>query len=288
MIQNLYFDFYGVTTRLRVVPADVDEALFYFQDQQLSQPPAGEPDVVVTLSCTEWPERGFFTSLLRKDNLAKRIEIDRRTDGSWARVVDHAFTGWSEIPSPLPPFRYSDLWMTTAVGPGTCLVMPDGQGLLITGANYVGKTSTSLVLCQRGARLVSDSLAVLDLTTGLFRRHDSPLGFRRGSRRHHLDKITNGVHRETVSPDTGLVLLVPPAEFLGVPNLSEAKVDRIVHLERDASRTEPFTTDSDLAPWFSGADRHKIAQHLPEATTVVPVPEEASPLQIADLLESAL
>ncbi|ATL31169.1 hypothetical protein KY5_6151 [Streptomyces formicae] len=33
MTQNLYFDFYGVTTRLRVAPADADEALFYFRDQ---------------------------------------------------------------------------------------------------------------------------------------------------------------------------------------------------------------------------------------------------------------
>ncbi|WP_234362942.1 hypothetical protein [Streptomyces formicae] len=242
----------------------------------------------MTLSCPEWPERGFFTSLLRKDHLTKRIEIDRRTDYAWTRVADHTFTGWSEIPSPLPPFRYSHLWTTTAVGPGTCLVMPDSRGLLITGANYVGKTSTSLVLCQRGGRLVSDSLAVLDLTTGLFRRYDGPLGFRRGSRRHHLDKITSGVHRETVSPDTGLVLLVPPAEFLGAPNLPQGKVDRIVRLERHASPPAPYTAETDLSPWFSGAHRHEIAQHLPEATTVVPVTEAASPLQIADLLESVL
>lgn len=288
MTQNLYFDFYGQTTRLRVVRADVEEALFYFRDQQLPRPPAQEPDVVVTLSCPEWPARGFFTSLLRKDNLTKRIEVDRRTDYAWIRVADHTFTRWSEIPSPLPPIRYSDLWMTTAVGPGTCLVMPNSRGLLITGENYVGKTSTSLVLCQRGARLVSDSLAVLDLTTGLFRRHDSPLGFRRESRRHHLDKITAGVHRETVSPDTGLVLLVPPTEFLGVPNLTQGKVDRIVRLERRAAPAVPFTTETDLSFWFSGAHRHEIARHLPEATTVVPVPETASPQQIADLLESAL
>lgn len=61
-----------------------------------------------------------------------------------------------------------------------------------------------------------------------------------------------------------------------------------MHLERHASRTEPYITDSDLSSWFSGADRHEIAQHLPEATTVVPESEKNSPRQIADLLESAL
>ncbi|MDH6133716.1 hypothetical protein P3T37_003114 [Kitasatospora sp. MAA4] len=287
MDQDLYFDFYGVTTRLRCAPSDVPEALFNFAGQQIDPVPAAEVQVKVVLTCPEWPERGFFTSLLRKDGLRKRIEVERRTEDGWLREADHTFTDWSELSSPLPPFRYSQLWQRLAVAPGTCLWLPGDHGVLLSGDNYVGKTSAALALCARGARLVSDSLAVLDLQSGLFRRHDSPLGFRRGSRRYHLERIVSGDYRETVSPDTGLVLLARAEEFLGRPNLEQVRVTRLIHLVRaEQAGPGPAVVPTDVSAWFSGADRQDISRHLPEHTEVLAFSPDASPDEVADLIEA--
>ncbi|MFE6056080.1 hypothetical protein ACFQ6N_35490 [Kitasatospora sp. NPDC056446] len=288
-LTDLYFDFYDVITRLRCHSADTAEALFYFGGQRVEPAAPERTEVVVTLSCPEWPERGFFTSLLRKDGLTKRIEVDRRTEDGWRREVDHTFTDWSELPSPLPPFRYSRLWERLAVGPGTCLELADGTGVLLTGDNYIGKTSAALVLCSRGARLVSDSLAVLDVDSGSFLRHDSPLGFRREGRRHHLARILDGEHRETVSPDTGLVLLARAAQFLGRPNLGRTDVKHLVRLvPSEQASTGPTDQRTDPAVWFSGASRRRISEQLPERTLVVGIPDGAGPEQVADLIEARL
>ncbi|MET9415664.1 hypothetical protein ABZY03_16080 [Streptomyces klenkii] len=117
-VHSLYFDFYGTVTRLSVTQADIDAALFYFGGHRMAPVSVEETDVQVTLDCIERPSRGFFTSLLRKDGLAKRIQVDQRIDSRWQRVVDHTFTTWSSIPSPLPSFRHSSLWNTLAVAAG--------------------------------------------------------------------------------------------------------------------------------------------------------------------------
>ncbi|MEU2856312.1 hypothetical protein [Streptomyces syringium] len=281
-VHSLYFDFYGTVTRLSVTQADIDAALFYFGGQRMAPVSVEETDVQVTLDCIEWPSRGFFTSLLRKDGLAKRIQVDQRIDSQWQRVADHTFTTWSSIPSPLPPFRHSSLWNTLAVAAGTCLCLPDGSGLLLTGDNYVGKTSTALELCDRGARLVSDSLAVLNVKTGYFLRHDSPIGFRGASRRQHLAKITSFIHQETVSPDTGLVLLARPGDVLNRPNLNQAKVQHVVRLVRhEAQFGHVSWQETDISRWFSGVDPAGIRNQLPLRTRVVTVHPEATPSETA-------
>ncbi|WP_369384138.1 hypothetical protein [Streptomyces sp. cg36] len=286
---SLYFDFYGTVTRLSITQADIDAALFYFGGQRIAPVSLKETDVQVSLDCTEWPSRGFFTSLLRKDGLAKRIQIDQRTDSQWQRVADHTFTTWSSIPSPLPPFRYSSLWNTLAVAAGTCLRLPDSSGLLLTGDNYVGKTSAALELCDRGARLISDSLAVLNVNTGYFLRHDSPIGFRRASRRQHLAKITSINHQETVSPDTGLVLLARPEDVLGRPNLDRAKVQHVVRLVRQEAPTGHASwQETDTSRWFSGVDPADIRSRLPPRTRIVTVAPEATPSETAQQILDSL
>lgn len=285
-MEDLYFNFYEVVTKLSVSPADIDDALFYFGNQRIAPTGDDQVEVHVSLQCAEWPERGFFESLLRKDGLSKRISLAGNDGSGWRKLLDHSFTGWSDVPTPLPPFRHSSLWTTHAVGAGCCLRLANGVGVLLTGHNYVGKTATALALCGRGARLVSDSIAILDLKSGEFKRHDSPLGFRRENRRANMEKILAAGYRETVSPDTGLVLLCRPQDFLGMENLGSVQVGMIVLLARKSGNgnTRVYRRATEAMGWFSGAERKYIQKLLPSETTVLEFSETATPDELADAI----
>jgi hypothetical protein len=158
----------------------------------------------------------------------------------------------------------------------------------LLGRNHVGKTSTAMALCERGASLVSDSVLVADRSSRHLLPYETPLGFRSRSLRRLIDeRLRDGLdHRLTVSPDTGLVALVRPRDFLGTANDRGGRVDSAVLLYRG----ERFGLGTDLMPkipWHPVTD-FDCAQPLPSRCIMVSRPDEISAEAVAQAIEEAV
>lgn len=278
------FDFFGVTVDVHAIPADLDDARFFYGGHETHADPATAAEVTVTLECVDWPERGFFTSLLSKDGLRKGIRVATAADRSADVPVDHEFTGWSDLPSPLPPFHHSRLWTEVATHPGAAMVLADGRGVLLLGENHVGKTAVTLELCRGDGRLVSDSVIVLHPGDGRVLGYASPLGLRRQTLRANLALLNTLDRRETISPVTGLVVLVRPQDYFGVPNLAHAGVDQVLYLRRAEGTPALTTVPTPALPWYSGVASSTLQAALPPVTTVVSVLETTPPAEVAGLI----
>lgn len=280
-------DFFGAVVEFRGVEADLRDARFFYSYHETS--PEKPADTLVELTCVDWTERGFFTSLLAKDKLRKRVRISTRDQYEWGEVLDHEFTHWSDVASPLPPYRHSSLWHSVATRPGNVVRTPTGLGVMVCGSNYVGKTAVCLELCDRGWDLVSDSVVVLDASHGIALPYNSPLGFRRRSlttRTHIFEHIDT---RETVNPDTGLVVLATPQDVLGRPNSESTSIDVILNLTRDVSgacRIRSGATGP--SSWYTGADIEQVRSHVPNSLFHVQLRPDTSPSEAADLIAKEL
>src|SRR5690625_2532137 len=98
---------------------------------------------------------------------------------------------------------------------------------------YVGKIATSLDLYESGYTPISDSVIVLDTFNRSLQPYAGPIGFRRESLRANHEWIRCVDHRETISPDTGLVVLVRPDDvFPGRVEPRPVTFDLHVHLRK--------------------------------------------------------
>ena len=279
------FDFFGAKVRVRVRHVD-HEDLRFFYGHFMDVVEGGPTDLTVELECSDWPARGFFASLLAKDGLRKTIRI---LSGDRCELVDErTFTGWSDAPSPLPPFAYSPLADRLAVTPAAVVRTPAGRVIMLTGPHYVGKTATALAICDRGGRLVSDSTAVFDVESGRALAFESPLGFRRASLLTRISLLDATDHRLTVSPDTGLVGLVSPRHILGTANAEGATLQAVVAM-RWGERTAVAVTEKRLrVPWFSRAESFDPTTILPARTITVATPSGSNPADIASTILEAI
>lgn len=277
--QTASFDFYGVTVEVRGVASDMAD-LHFLYGAFASEPK--RPDLHLELSCDEWPERGFFTSLLAKDRLLKRMSI-RPRDSSHGIPDETHFRDWSNVPSPLPPLFHSRLHATTATTSGAAVRMGDGRVLAIVGSNYSGKTSTAMALCSLGARLISDNMLIIDCPSGHLLRYETPLGLRRSSLLSRLDLLNAYDHRTTVSPDTGLVALLAPSILLGQPNACGGRITTLVHIEKQSSLSSQVGATPSLS-WFTGNPDFDPSDVLPAQTLYVSRPDETTPHDIANLI----
>lgn len=276
------FEFFGCLVDVAVQQADVSDLEFFYGAFQTSTD--RRPDLRVSLGCPDWPERGFFASLLAKDELAKSVRILRQ-DGSQA---ENRFTTWSDLPSPLPPFDQPPLADRVRTYPGACVRLRSGRLIVLLGKNYVGKTSTAIALCRRGARLVSDSVLVADRSSGSLLPYETPLGFRSQSLRSLIDeKLRRGLdHRLTVSPDTGLVALVRPRDLFGAGNDLGGRVDSVVLLYR-GERFGVGTDATPAVPWHPFAD-FGCSPPLPSKCTTLSRPDGLSAEAVADAIEEVV
>ncbi|MFE1100307.1 hypothetical protein ACFW4K_07300 [Nocardiopsis alba] len=282
------FNFFGQSVRMSGEEHDLVDARFFYSGH-LAMSDADAPDLLVDISCCDLPQRGFFTSLLAKDRLRKRIRLSARTEEGWGEPRTTEFTSWSGVSSPLPPFRDSSLWRRVATYSGTTMTMPDGRGMVITGNNYVGKTATSLQLHERGYGLISDSVVVLDSESGELLPYLSPIGYRRENLRRNYDWISTVPHRETISPDTGLVVLVRPEDAL--PEQSErdpVPFDVLVHLRRAGGESSSTVLSTPDIGWYTGVPRNVVDSLVPQNIHAVTVPENAPPDEVADQIEKAM
>ncbi|WP_164088355.1 hypothetical protein [Frondihabitans sp. 762G35] len=274
--------FFGVDVAVSCTRRDVDDLDFLY-GSFLTDDASFDPAIHVTLKCSEWPSRGFFTSLLAKDRLLKSIEVEPlHVD---ARLGRSSFREWSTIPSPFPPLFHSRLWSSIATTPGALVQTGSGQRIFIVGENYVGKTALALALCRRGARLVTDNITSIDTQTGRVLTYETPLGFRRQSLLDHLPVFDRHPHRTTVSPDTGLVGLLSPSSVLGFANAPGGRIARLVVLrsgESETMRQEP----APQLPWFTGVEGFDQRDYLPDEALVVTVKKGTPPDDIAALIEN--
>jgi len=281
-------DFFGASVRLVGEESDLIDAGFFYGGH-FATPDAEAPDLLVEVSCCDVPQRGFFTSLLAKDGLRKRICSRSRVIEGRDEPRTIEFRSWSDAVSPLPPFRDSALWGRIATYSGTTLAMPDGRGMVITGANHVGKTTVSLQLCTRGYGLISDSVVVLDTTNGALLPYLGPIGYRKENLRRNYDWIRKVPHRETISPETGPVVLVRPEDAL--PEQGErgpVTFDVHVHLRRAGREASATVLNTPGIGWYTGVSRNMIDSLVPHKIYAVTVPEDASPVEVADRIERAV
>lgn len=284
--EHLDFDFFGKMVRVSGTREDLTDALFFY-GEHLS--PDSEPHLRVELSCPGLPGRGFFTSLLAKDHIRKRARVLCLMQGSWESIKDTEFTTWSEAASPLPPFRDSELWNRIATYSGAVLSTPDSRGMVITGDNYVGKTATSLKLYERGYKPISDSVIVLDTFNRVLQPYAGPIGFRRESLRANHEWIRCVDHRETISPDTGLVVLVRPDDvFPGRGKPHPVPFDLHVYLRKGHGKPGNSVVPTPHISWYTGVAAELLNPAVPEDTHVIDVPTGATPDDIADHIERAI
>ncbi|WP_181438408.1 hypothetical protein [Curtobacterium sp. MCLR17_040] len=278
--------FWGATVEVACTPADALDVEFFYG--AYLTPSTDDPDISVTIECTTWPTRGFFTSSLARDLLEKRITVEDHRDPS--RSAQRTYRDWSDLVSPFPPFASAALTARTATFPGALVRSQDGDVTAIIGEHYVGKTSTALAWCRdHGAALISDSLIVLDVPAGVALTFESPLGFRRQGLEEIIPTLDTIDHRLTVSEDTGLVALVRPEDVLGVRNSAGGPIDHFVLL----TETDELSASwSSVAPrrlgWFTGADPDSIAALLPEAVLHVSTPKASTPTQRAAIIADAI
>lgn len=282
---TLPFDFFGAKVRVRVRHADVEDLRFFY-GHFMEEDECGAADLDVELECSDWPVRGFFASLLAKDGLRKTIRV-RSGDGS-TLLDDRTFTDWSDDPSPLPPFAYAPLVNRLAVTPAAVVRTPRGRVIMLTGPHYVGKTATALAICDCGGQLVSDSTAVFDVDSGRALAFESPLGFRRASLLTRTEMLDETDHRLTVSPDTGLVVLVSPRHVLGKRNTDGAALHAVVALRWGERVTVTVTEKRLRVPWFSRAESFDPTRILPTRTITVSTPAGSRPADIASTILEAI
>ncbi|GAA4673771.1 hypothetical protein [Frondihabitans cladoniiphilus] len=265
-------EFFGVRLKVSCAPTDVLDIRYLYSEFVAD---VLEADLLVDLTCVDWPSRGFFSSLLAKDGLAKRLVIKPTRAGS-GMAGDSTFSDWSDIPSPFPPLFHSNLWLRFATTPGAVVRLASGALLLLVGANYVGKTSTAIALCGLGAELVTDNLAIFDIETTNVQTYETPLGFRRDSLRDRIPLFDSREHRTTVSPDTGLVGLLAPIDVLGGHNAAGGPVDHVVVLRRGDGMGSSRRPSPDL-PWFTGKNGFSQSQVLPKTSLIITTTNGTSP-----------
>ena len=204
--QTLLLNFFGHPVNVVCSPQDADDVRFLFGPHVVTATPARTNAARVHL---EAEDGGFFASLFAKDGRTKRFSVH---DDAGDLTEERSFARWSRTPSPLPPFQllrdHISLVQGTVLAKGSVSVA-------LLGPPHSGKTTLGMSLAQRGWRLVSDQLLVVDRVSGVTYPYLVPVGLRGTTlaefrEKHAANPVT---HRETVSEVTGLVWLVRPEVF---------------------------------------------------------------------------
>ena len=287
-MDQLSLDFWGARVDVTCSPADVEDLRFFYGSYITAG--SGDPDISVTLECTTWPSRGFFTSSLARDMLEKRITVTDHRESR--RSGERLYRDWSDVVSPFPPFASAALASRTATFPGALVRAADGRTTALLGDHYVGKTSTAIAWCRdHGSSLISDSLIVLDVSAGVALRFETPLGFRRDGLKEIIPRLEHVDHRLTVSADTGLVALVRPQDVLGTSNSSGGNIDHVVVLSETQEATATATWTRTRCPnlgWFTEASIDAVTSLLPDSALRVNVPKRSSPTERAAAIIDAI
>ena len=245
MFKTRFYNFFGIVVEVQVDESDIRHLDFFYNQFETD---SADAKYHVTLESLEWPTRGFFESLLAKDGLLKRILVQEQNGPDF----ENEFRNWSNLPSPLPPLQGQYFKERLLIYPGAVLKMPNGSVYGLLGENYVGKTALAIALTKLGAELVSDSLIIMDSHSGSTLKYETPLGFRRKSLINIIPKTDICDYRVTISPDTGLVLLMKPIDVIGKHNVEGGLIDRLIFLKK-APADVPFLRRkirTPNIPWF--------------------------------------
>lgn len=256
MFKTRFYNFFGIVVEVQVDESDIRHLDFFYNQFETDSTNA---KYHVTLESLEWPTRGFFASLLAKDGLLKRVLVQEQ----YGPDFQNEFRDWSNLPSPLPPLQGRYFKERLLIYPGSVLKMPNGSVYGFFGENYVGKTSLAIALTKLGAELVSDSLIVIDSLSGSTLKYETPLGFRRKGLIDIIPKTDICDYRVTISPDTGLVLLMKPIDVLGKHNVEGGLMNHLIFLKK-APADVPFLRRkirTPNIPWFGSGKPNMIPEY---------------------------
>lgn len=225
--RSLNLGYFGTVVDLRVAERDIRDAEFFYGLHQLT--PQQTPDYIACL----WADGGFFRSLNEKDHAQKVADLTY-ADGTPIRRVD--FSEWSAAPSVVPPFAAVEVSSRLAVFRGSVVQPARGKrGLLIVGSNHSGKTAMTVELLQRGWKLVSSHLAVLNRASGKASTFYGPLGLR-GPTLRLIEgaNLAESDYRETHSEASGRVALVRPDVLFKDCLGTSCEINRVVRVNRSS------------------------------------------------------
>lgn len=255
---SLQLSFFGMTVDLHVAERDARDAAWFFgQHQRDGQ--AGSARIQSFAYATS----GFFMSLLGRTGDSKRTALieDCRL------VLQNEFTDWSGQPSVAPPFAAPSFSADCAVFPGAALMEPSGRALVLTGPNYIGKTSTAIALCrQHGWELLADSLVVMRVSTRTIEPYHGILGFRRGNLAAHRSELSTLDTRSLISPVTGEVVLARCSDFVQLRTDPEP-VAGWLHL--DVGTRRPRDLDAPVVTTYPPHLSRALLDGVPRAVVVV-------------------
>jgi hypothetical protein len=119
------------------------------------------------------------------------------------------------------------------------LVVRDGRGLLITGRGEAGKSTLACALWDRGATLLGDDMAILDVATGVARPAPRRVSVRMPSRAILGDAFFERIMAGPSSVATPESYLFHPEEIEPRPRFAEVPLHAIVLLARRGGVTGP-------------------------------------------------
>jgi len=119
------------------------------------------------------------------------------------------------------------------------LVVRDGRGLLLAGRGEAGKSTLACALWERGATLLGDDMAILDVATGTARPAPRRVSLRRPSRALLGDAFVERIMAGPSSVGTRESHLFHPEEIEARPHFAEAPLHAIALLARRGSVTAP-------------------------------------------------
>ena len=102
------------------------------------------------------------------------------------------------------------------------LVVRDGRGLLLAGRGEAGKSTLACALWERGATLLGDDMAILDVATGKARPAPRRVSLRRPSRALLGDAFVERIMAGPSSVETRESHLFHPEEIEARPHFAEA------------------------------------------------------------------
>ena len=119
------------------------------------------------------------------------------------------------------------------------LVVRDGRGFLLAGRGEAGKSTLACALWDRGATLLGDDMAILDVATGTARPTPRRVSLRKPSEGLLGDAFFERIKAGPSSVATPESYLFHPEEVGSRPRYTEASLHAIVLLARRGSVTAP-------------------------------------------------
>lgn len=218
--RELWFDFWGATTRV-VVPTEDDQRhlTYYFQDYITA--PAESAHVHVLLSAGE--NEAYMTA-----PVARRSVVVQTSDGRRSRLQGEQTVS---TPTPLPPFTLEPLNLTLTTIHAAAATHPQSpeEAVVIHGPSTAGKSCLVSALVQQGWGFLSDDTVPID-RDGRALPFSRPVGIReRAAARSGIDRDQYG-GALVFETRLGATLSVHPRD-LGWPIAEPARIRWVVALQ---------------------------------------------------------